>query len=102
MFVLCCESLSSIRRQPPVRKCLFDKRRSLRYRRNYTLVKSVCKTALKSLFPGPHPVYQDLGTRHDWPVENAIVDLPIRLMGNSKRISSNSLNPLRARNKEQG
>ena len=29
------------------------------------------------------PVYQDLSTRHDWPVKKAIVDLPIRLKGNS-------------------
>ena len=25
---------------------------------------------------GPQPVYQDLCTRYDWPVEKAIVDLP--------------------------
>ena len=42
---------------------------------------------------GPAPVYQDLSTRHDWPVKNAIVDLPIRLKGNSKRSSGNSLSP---------
>ena len=27
----------------------------------------------------PPAVYQDLSTHHDWPVKNAIVDLPIRL-----------------------
>ena len=27
---------------------------------------------------GSPPVYQDLSARHDWPVKNAIVDLPIR------------------------
>ena len=32
---------------------------------------------------GPSPVYQDLITRYDWPVKNAIVDLPIRLKENS-------------------
>ena len=32
--------------------------------------------------------------RHDWPVEKAIVDLPIRMKGNSKRISGNLLSPL--------
>ena len=37
---------------------------------------------------GPPPVYQDLSTCHDWPVNKAIVNLPIRLKGNSKRISS--------------
>ena len=35
------------------------------------------------------PVYNDLSTRHDWTVKNAIVNLPIRLKGNSKRISGN-------------
>ena len=35
------------------------------------------------------PVYQDLTTRYDWTVKNAIVNLPIRLKGNSKRISGN-------------
>ena len=38
--------------------------------------------------------------RRDWPVEQAIVDLPIRLEGNSKRISGNSLNLLWAQNKD--
>ena len=42
----------------------------------------------------PPPVYQDLNTRHDWPVKRAIVDLPIRMKGNSKRTSSNSFSPL--------
>ena len=37
---------------------------------------------------GPPPVYQDLSTCHDWPVNKAIVNLPIRLKGNSKCISS--------------
>jgi len=32
--------------------------------------------------------------RHDRPVKKAIVDLPIRMKGNSKRFSSNSLSPL--------
>ena len=31
-------------------------------------------------------MYQDLSTRHDWPVKKAIVDLPVRLKENSKRI----------------
>ena len=51
---------------------------------------------------GPPPVYQDLSTRHDWLVKNAIVDLPIRLKGNSKRVSSNSLSPLGAQNNDIG
>ena len=36
---------------------------------------------------GPSPVYQDLSTRHDWPVGKVIVDLPIRMKENSKRTS---------------
>ena len=51
---------------------------------------------------GAPSVYQDLSTRHDWPVKKAIVDLPIRMKGNSKRISSNSLSsgPLGAQNND--
>ena len=41
-------------------------------------------------------MYQDLSTRHDWPVKKAIVDLPIKMKGNSKRTSGNSLSPLGA------
>ena len=47
-------------------------------------------------------MYQDLSTRHDWPVKNNIVDLPIGLRENSKRISGNSLRPLGAQNKDIG
>jgi len=32
------------------------------------------------------PVYQDLSTRYDWPVKTAIVDLPIRLKGDSNAV----------------
>ena len=46
------------------------------------------------------PVYQDLSTWHDWPVKNSIVDLPIRLKGNLKRISGSPLSPWRT--KKQG
>ena len=45
-------------------------------------------------------MYQDFSTRHDWPVKNAIVDLPIRLRENSRRVSGNLLSPLRAMNKD--
>ena len=41
---------------------------------------------------------QDLSTRHKWPVKNAIVDLPIRLKGNS----ANSLSPFGTQNKDMG
>ena len=37
---------------------------------------------------------------YDWPVINAIVDLPIKMKGNSKCTSSNLLNLLRAQNKD--
>ena len=65
-----------------------------------TLVKSVCETALKSLFWTYTLVYQDLSTRHDWPFKKAIVDLPIRMKGNLKRITDNSFTPLRPRDKD--
>ena len=51
---------------------------------------------------GPPPVYQDLSKRHDWPVKKAIVDLPIRLKGNSKRTFRNSLSLLEAQSKDLG
>ena len=47
-------------------------------------------------------MYQDLSTRHDWPVKKAIVDLPIRLKGNSKHTSGNLLSPSGAQNKDIG
>ena len=36
-------------------------------------------------------MYQDLSTRHDWPVEKVIVDWPIRMKENSKRTSVESV-----------
>ena len=42
-------------------------------------------------------MYQDLRTSHDWLAKNAIVDLPIKIKGNSKRISVESV-----RGPEQG
>ena len=47
-------------------------------------------------------MYQDLSTCHDWPVKKAIVNLPIRLKGNSEHIYGNSLSRLRAQNKDIG
>ena len=44
------------------------------------------------------PVYYDLGTCYDLSVAKALVDLPIRLKGNSKCISSNVV----AQNKDIG
>ena len=49
-------------------------------------------------FSGPSPVYQELSMYHDWPVNKAIVNLPIRLRGNSKHTSGNLLSPLGAQN----
>ena len=51
---------------------------------------------------GPPPVYQDVSTRQDWPVNKAIAHLPVRLKGKSKHISGNSLSPLGAQNKDIG
>ena len=42
-------------------------------------------------------MYQDLSTRHDWPVEKVIVDLPIRMKGNSKRTSVESVRGTKTR-----
>ena len=47
-------------------------------------------------------MYQDLSTRHDWPVKNAMVDSPIKMKENSKRSSGNSLSPLGPQNKDIG
>ena len=47
-------------------------------------------------------MYQDLSTCHDWSVKNAIVNLPIKMKGNSKRSSFNSLSLLGARNEDIG
>ena len=45
-------------------------------------------------------MYQGLSSRHDWPVKKDIVDSPIRIRGNPKRTSGNSLSPLGAENKD--
>ena len=47
---------------------------------------------------GPKRVQCTLSTRHKWPVKNAVVNLPIRLKGNS----ANSLSPFEAQNKDMG
>ena len=47
-------------------------------------------------------MYQDLSTRHDWPVNKGLGDLPIRMKGNSKRTSRKSLSPLGAQNNDLG
>ena len=47
-------------------------------------------------------MYQDLSSRHDWPVKKAIVILRVRMKGFSKRTSDNSLSPLGAQNEDIG
>ena len=42
-------------------------------------------------FSGPPPVYQDLSTCQGWPFKKPIVNLAIRLKGNLKCISVNSV-----------
>ena len=65
--------------------------------------KLIClRNSAEILSQSPPPVYQDIITRHDWPVNKAIVDLPIKMKGNSKRTSENSLSPLRTQNKDIG
>ena len=61
---------------------------SLRHRQNLTLVKSICETVAKSLFWAFNCVP---GFKSWWPVKKAIVDLPIRMTGNSKWTSGNLL-----------
>lgn len=39
-------------------------------------------------------MYLDVSTYYDWPVKKTIVDLLMRLKGNSEFISGNSLSPL--------
>ena len=51
-------------------------------------------------FSWPPPGHQDLSSRHDWPAKKAIIGLPVRLVGNLRRISGNSLSPLGARYKD--
>ena len=50
----------------------------------------------------PIPVYQHLSMQHDCPVKKAIVDLPIKMKGNWKYISSNLLSLRGAQNKDIG
>ena len=56
----------------------------------------------QSPWSGLPPVYQDLRIHRDWPVKKAIVDLPIRMKGNSKRTSGNSLSSSGGQNKDLG
>ena len=58
-------------------------------------VKSVCVPMLKSQ-SGPPAVFQDLSAPHGWPIKKVMVDLPVRLKGNSKHTASNLLSLLGA------
>ena len=60
------------------------------------------QNSAKILVVGSHLFYQNLTTCHDWPVQKATVDLPVRMQGNLKCTSSNSLSPLGAQNKGFG
>lgn len=64
------------------------------------LVKSVCKSALKSSATTCVP--EDLSMSHDGPVEKAMVDLPVELKKNLKRTSGNLLSLFRTQNKDLG
>lgn len=64
------------------------------------LVKSVCKSALKSSATTCVP--KDLSMSHDWSVEKAMVDLPVELKKNLKRASGNLLSLFRTQNKDLG
>ena len=45
-------------------------------------------------------MYKDLRMHNDWPILKGNVDLSIKLKGNSKCTSFNSLSPLEAHNKD--
>ena len=73
---------------------------SLHHRQNLTLVKSVCKTVPKSLFRAPTGIHdKDLSACHDWPVKEAMVNLPIKTNGNLKH-TTGSLSPLGAESRD--
>ena len=82
--------------------CVLQGMDSLRHRRKLTSDLSPSAKQHQKPFSGPPPVYQDQSRRHDWPVENAIVNFPIRLKGNLKHISGNLLSLLGAQNKYIG
>ena len=56
----------------------------------------------RSSCSGPPAVYQDFSTCHDWAVKKAIVDLPIKLKGNSKCTTVDLLSLLGAQSKDLG
>ena len=54
----------------------------------------------RNLCSGSPPVYKDLRIHNDWFFLKDNVDLPIKLKGNSKCTSCNSLSPLRTQGKD--
>ena len=64
-------------------------------------MKPICETALKSLLWAPTCVLglKLMRTCYDWPVKNQpfIFNLPLKIKGNSKHTSGNSLCPLEPR-----
>ena len=78
--------------------CLFDFSTSQRHRRNWILVKFGCESESLFSFPNCVPRFEYA----PWlAVKKANVDVLIKLKGNVKRTSSNSLNALRAQNKNR-
>ena len=47
-------------------------------------------------------VYQDLGTRHKWPVKKGYGQFANQIQGKYRSNSTNSLNPLETQNKDMG
>ena len=72
----------------------------------YTLFYTVIPPKFNCNLPSSPPAKQRRNpcfeSPPDWPLKKAIVDLPIRMKRNEKRISSNSLSPLGAQNKDLG
>ena len=64
------------------------------------LVKSVCKSALKSSATTCVP--EDLSMGHDWLVEKAMADLLVGLKKNLKGTSGNLLSLFKTQNKDLG
>ena len=82
--------------------CVLQGMDSLRHRWKLTSDSSPIAKQHQKPCSGPPPVYQDLSNRHYWPVQNAVVNFPIRLKGNLKHISGNLLSLLGAQNKYIG
>ena len=71
-------------------------------RRHICLPLSLSAKQYRNPCSGPPMVYmyQDLSTCHDWLVKKAMVNLPIKMNGNSKHTSGNLSSPLGAESKD--